>query len=408
MIAALVLATACSRKTAPVASIDATRPPVAVSIASRVVNDAAWTLRLDVKKMRETHALTVWQAALEGPPLELFMPRMVGLCGFGIDGVDELVASGRGGWWAFAARPAVTPERALACVRALNNAEDTTFEGRPAIQWYYGEQLALVVDGVLYHGERGLLRELLAPRDGGGAVTVGDDDVVSFRGTTENLLRSLDVTLVAGPEVFGLHGRVTTSDPEMAEVMFKNVTAKAMETSGVRQRLVLDGVTLDRAAASVIYKIIVNKDFADASWVVSALGRFTASQVLRLDKTAEARSTIGRILTRMLSAAETAKKEGRVVRLPPSSGPLPKSIPKAQMVPITAAPPSWNAFPETVQPAVFYQYEVITRADGLAATVFARGDLDGNGVIAVFLRTISLDATGTPTVSPLRMINPLE
>jgi type IV pilus assembly protein PilA len=71
---------------------------------------------------------------------------------------------------------------------------------------------------------------------------------------------------------------------------------------------------------------------------------------------------------------------------------------------------SWKALNFSVDDAHHYQYRVTSTGKGAKASIVveARGDLDCDGINSTFKRTITLDAQGTPKISPLESANDIE
>jgi hypothetical protein len=404
----VALFAACSKKTPPppVAKVDAA--PAQIDLSAKLVDTPSWYLHLDLRRMRSTEALTIWRHSLQSP-FGAFVNRFVSVCGFGVDGIDEVVASGRGGYAALVARTAVPTDKAIACLRALNNAEDTTLDGRPALQWEHEEQVAVVVDGLVYHGERGLVRELIGARDAGvvGA-RLGVDDVAIFHGVQTGMVTGADVTIAATDQLMGTHAVIHTSDEFTARTLEQQIGAIPPGDVPPKRKLLLEkAVTRDNLVVKL--DVVATTDLWDAAVTIASLVFKASSAYLRADKTTEARLAIARIVGRLRGLSDKEKLAGRKPRLLASTGPLPPTIPPAQRWRLPEPNMAWAPLFDLLPNPTFYQFEVVTRPDGLAASVIARGDLDGNGVASAFETTVAIDANGMAQASPtMKVVAPLE
>lgn len=409
----LALSVGCSRKSEP-PKPDAVAVRPKTELSTKIALRASWALHLDARKLRETAAIDTYRPIAVLPPVSQVLLRYGTRCAPLVDSFDELVASGRESAWVIAAHTSVPLDRALACVREVDGATAVTFHGRPALEFSYGEKVAMAIDDVLLIGERGLVGELVvlafgqaAPPPNGPGLTLAADEVLSVRVASTGMVRSLEASLVAVPkergEAITLTAKVGTGDDHSARTLV--AALEPLRAQAESSKLLDFVLSVDAAAPSASLRVASTKDATTAARIAAAASIALGSALLRLDKTTEARRTI-ELVARRLADVVAQPTSGK--RLLPSTGPLPSVVPPAQRVSMPALPTAWTRFDGLLPRQTFYQFEVVTTPDAKHAVVHARGDLDGDGTLSHFTLPVDVTASGYAVIGALSIDDALE
>lgn len=383
-------------------------------LSTKVALRATWAAHFDARKMRATAAVETWRVALAVPPLSELVARVSAKCPAMVDTLEEVVASGRESKWMVVAHLGVPLDRALSCVRDVEGAKSVTFHARPALEFHYGEWVALAIDDVLLVGDRTLAGELVElaygpaaqPPEGPGFVLEADQ-ILALRLQATGMVRAVEASLVAVPkdrkESLTFTAKVFTFDDHAARTVIAEVDPLGDKATASK----LVQVTLSAASGTSAAEVRVSslEDVTTAARMTAAVMIGLGSAVLRLDKTTAARATVEG-LARRLAAIVSEPTSGH--RLPPATGPLPSFVPTAVLAHIPAPAGPWRPFSGLIPRDTFYQYEVETTPDGKHAIVHARGDLDGDGMQSHFAVPVDVNPSGYAVMGGLTISDPLE
>lgn len=375
-------------------------------LSTKVALRATWAAHFDARKLRATAAAETWRAVTTAPPVAQALARYSMKCPAMVDTVEEVVASGRDSKWMVVAHVGVPLDRALNCVRDVEGAKSVTFHARPALEFHYGEWVALAIDDVLLVGERTLVGEMVElaygpaaqPPEGPGFVLEADQ-VLSLRLQSTGMVRAVEASLVARKDSLTFTSKVFTFDDHAARTIVAAIDPLGDKASKLLELKATPGTS----AAEV--RVASLEDATTAARVTAATMIALGSAVLRLDKTTEARKTVEG-LARRLAAIVAEPASGH--RLPPSTGPLPSFVPTAVLAHIPAPAGPWLPFEGLIPRDTFYQFEVETTPDRKHAIVHARGDLDGDGMQSHFTVPVEVNASGYAVMGGLTISEPLE
>lgn len=127
-------------------------------------------------------------------------------------------------------------------------------------------------------------------------------------------------------------------------------------------------------------------------------------QHLLMAKASEAKHMIAAMARGLAQYAAREGDRGKPVgRFPPSSPLVPRVIPRGTRYVAEEhdwSHPAWHAIRFCLPGVLYFSYEFVTSADGLATTVRAHGDLLGDGKVVIYERQLTIDAYGHPITSP--------
>jgi prepilin-type N-terminal cleavage/methylation domain-containing protein len=98
-------------------------------------------------------------------------------------------------------------------------------------------------------------------------------------------------------------------------------------------------------------------------------------------------------------------------QMPPSAGPTPPAVPagvKHQPTPSEYDTPEWNCVEFAVRDPYRYQYTFQQLSPITSGMMIAQGDLDGDGLLSLFERTVTGTPDGVSAGSGITIINDIE
>ncbi len=141
---------------------------------------------------------------------------------------------------------------------------------------------------------------------------------------------------------------------------------------------------------------------------LAAVGAFGARSYVAAAKAAEARSGVTTIAKSLAHAAGYEQPDGRPFKLT-SLPPVPAVVPRGEKYMSNPAEwAAWNSINFSMSTPQRYQYEVRAAADGQSAEVIARGDLNGDGVLAIFSLKVKVSSGVVNVASAIDETNPQE
>jgi hypothetical protein len=216
-----------------------------------------------------------------------------------------------------------------------------------------------------------------------------------------------------------------TFDFDMAFV--EEATARALAVqleegqAGMRAHLaelgaVLPLVTIERKGKGVHLALQHDGNGLQQSAVlmgaISALAIHGVRQYLAASKAAEAKANVDGIARALARAVEDETRGGGPFVFPPSAPAVPPMPPpgrKYRSAPADWEHASWRAIHWQMSTPQYYSYGFETSKDGKTCRVTAKGDLDGDGVVATFVRELHIDEHGAVRIEPRFVIeNELE
>jgi hypothetical protein len=382
-----------------------------VDLSTYVVRDAQWSAYLDLSQLRADGQAPIAEAASTAPPLRGAFARFKRECGEDfLDAAEEVVASGRRGETVVAARIALSPEKAMSCVRQMAaGGADSTIGGHSAYSFDRGAQLSLVANGVFLAGSDALVRELLT-EGGRGRPFLRGGEFVAFHRRDDGRVSDVAVSLRSSGEDLVGEALIRTKTSDEASALVAALSRIVQVLTDTRKSLdvsLAHGEGESTVTIRLVQRGTAQRSIGGAGFVSLSFG--AASAVLRLDKTGEPQSVVPAIARALAAEADDSKRAGRSPAFTVDVPPLLAAVPAAALALRPSPPaPEWKPYLGLLPPRLFYQYAVAHSADGHHATVTAHGDLDGNGRTSTFAIEVSIDTKGIVAIGPMIVTDRLE
>jgi type IV pilus assembly protein PilA len=368
--------------------------------------------RVDVARLRETPLYravlpVVRQMGLDGPLQDADRE-----CGFPIlDSISELVLSvSEGDDTVAAARLSVTPEKGLACIRALSKGKDAQLDdGTPAVR-VGGAEYALIKDGVLYVGHPAAIARASAPGSGKSAlaarVALTGDTVVALQSAMKvGPVEGVSGTLRASEKEFWLELAFDLESEDFAAKVLKTAndfSARGAEALGLAPTFTVEGKTL----RGRIGMKGTGEEQAHTLGLLGSLAVLGVRKYLAEAKAAEATNTVGEIAKDLSSSVARDKSAHKPTRFPLSAPPVPADVPRGMKYQST--PGDWSATWKDIGFSIgmpqYFRYSIVTAPDRKHAVVRAEGDLDGDGRSSLYEIPLEIDKKGDVSEGAMKVV----
>jgi hypothetical protein len=358
-------------------------------------------------------------------------------CGLGWAEVDELVMSGDTAEHDILLVASMRePEQLVRCLaKREDNGKTAELWGLPGAE-LDGDEVAVAKGNRLLAGSRRRVREAV---EGPPARAGANDVAVRLDGSDESLFRMYVVTPDSGYQATAL--AIDGDDTELdLTISVDLASTEAADRTVNSLRGIIDGTrsyvrtaeatTNIKALGRLLKRVEVSRRVGGrVSMNLDAVGtaeqqaeaftgfldfaKTSADIMRRQDSARIARINVMAIAERLAAHADHDRRGFfKVPTFPDAVPPTPSTMPVATLVGTTAADwshPTWRALTFAIEGAVDRSYTIELSPDKRIATVRARGDLDGDGKLALHEISVRIDFKGKVTIDPeIRTENELE